>query len=101
MAHAGFQSKRPKRKCRQGSFNPVNIEQLVIDELSNIFAFGDVELHQKIKVAAGREQLGMDFPKCNGICDLIRRSGVTTDLDENTVHESDFRCMRCLMGRVQ
>src|SRR6056297_1435626 len=82
----GHVSERAERQCRQRAFDPVYIQQIVIDVFSHVFLGRNIHLEKQVILAAGRVELGMDFAQGDVPGDTVSGAGFASDLDEDTVH---------------
>ena len=83
-------SKRLEGQGRERAFDPFDIKKGFVDVFAHIRPRRDVEFHQKIKIAAGGIEFGMDFPQGDFFGDAVGCAGFAADLDEKRGAHGQF-----------
>lgn len=76
--------------CCERALNVVNVEQIIVDKFADVLPLGNVELHQKIEITAGRIELGVHLFQRDLIGNFVGCSGHTPDLNEYADHKSEL-----------
>jgi hypothetical protein len=78
--------KRLERDDRPGVHNARNGLDLLVDEMADVSAVLDVELHQQIVVASGRVDFGRDLGIGKRVGDRVGSAEVAFDLNKKRDH---------------
>ena len=81
-SESGAGSERLESRGRQGPLDPVDVQQIFVDELPHVLALGDIELEKKVPCAARRIEFRVDFAQNNLLGHIVGRSRLAAQLDE-------------------
>src|SRR6056297_2445471 len=81
-----YRSERLEGQRCFGAFDPVDIEQVIVDVFARVLFVGNVELEQKVERAGGGIKLGMDFALGDILGHTVGGAGFAADVDEHGAH---------------